>query len=712
MAFGHGVETPHFTPVESGNFKLSLLPGYRIYKTDANGNEIENTSERGTSIEALSAAVANVTLGGNESLHVRYLQVTANIPNKTMEQYINTVNVTAVSGGQTLTDSAIHEIYSYNAQDTAKDYVVDFGLPLEIKNIFDPSAKPFIVNEKLNLSKDSVIKYGDLEITGTGFDTVLKYTLKNYTTIDEVETIKLDVKYTLGGTTVKLLKTIKIIPASTVYYEDDLVKFKNSDGTSGAATAQAAVGTWYTVGTKKTNVTQALDRLGDASANVYGYDPAYADCSEYSLGSATKVTVNASLGEHTPTATFTFNGTGFDIISLTDNNSGAIVVNVKGKEAGNESYNKNFLVNNYYGYKRNENGTWEVVHSEDENALYQIPVIKVSGLSYGKYEVTISVAYNTFFDKTGDNEYSFWLDAIRVYDPTGKRATNLDYMKDNEGFPQYIKLRDAVKANITGANALFIDGAANATISEYNNFGPNNEVYLANGQGISFKLDGDLNKIASVQIGAKAPNGNANLVVNDGAPKAIATATEMYYGITDYAKGGKVVTITNTGSGILSLTNVKVTFTEVPKDETTFGNMNTTEQAIAVMAVRALFAPPAPTVFEPETFTVSLKNYKDVYVREYIKVTVTTSDDVKYITVGDKRISRYDDERVWGGFRKGFVKTGKRIWSYYVSFNTAGQQVISVVAYDEDGLASAAIENTVNVKARSQRRSKVSEWHI
>lgn len=708
MAFGYGVETPHFTPVTSGDFTLSLLPGYRLYKTDANGNIIEGSDVRGLTVEELSVAVAAVTLEQNQSLHIRYIKADVTIGDAKMAQYTNTVKVTAESGGQTLTDSAIHEIYSYNAQDTAKDYVVDFGLPLEIKNIFDPSAKSFIVNEKLNLSKDSVIKYGELEITGTGFDTVLKYTLKNYTTIDEVETIKLDVKYTLGGTTVKLLKTIKIIPASTVYYEDDLVKFKNSDETSGAATAQAAVGTWYTVGTKKTNVTQALDRLGDASANVYGYDPAYADCSEYSLGSATKVTVNASLGEHTPTATFTFNGTGFDIISLTDNNSGAIVVNVKGKEAGNESYNKNFLVNNYYGYKRNENGTWEVVHSEDENALYQIPVIKVSGLSYGKYEVTISVAYNTFFDKTGDNEYSFWLDAIRVYDPTGKRATNLDYMKDNEGFPQFIKLRDAVKANITGANALFIDGAANATISEYNNYGPNNEVYLANGQGISFKLDGDLNKIASVQIGAKAPNGNANLVVNGGEPKAIATATEMYYEISKDGNGN--FTVTNTGDGILSLTNLKVTYST--EGNVSLAPMSAEEQTSAVMMVRAMFAPPAPTVFEPETFTVSLKNYKDVYVREYIKVTVTTSDDVKYITVGDKKISSYDDERVWGGFRKGFVKTGKRIWSYYVSFNTAGQQVISVVAYDADGLASEAVENTVNVKPRSAWRGKKSEWHI
>ena len=710
MAFGYGVETPHFTPVTSSDFTLSLLPGYRLYKTDANGNIIEGSDVRGLTVDELSTAVAVVNLEKNQSLHIRYIKADVTIREATMAQYTNTVKVTAVSGGQTLTDNAIHEVYSYNANDTAKDYVVDFGLPLEIRDIFDQSSHSFFAdqNAPLTLNKNCEIKYGNLVIEGAGPNTVLKYTLKEHTTIDNVETIILDVVYNLGGNKINLQKNIRIIPASTVYYEDDLVKFKNSDETSGVAANQAAVGTWHTVGNKKTNVTQALDRLGGENANVYGYDPTYDKCSEYSLDSATKVTVNASLGEHTPTATFTFKGTGFDIISLTDNNSGAIVVNVKGKEAGNESYNKNFLVNNYYGYKRNENGTWEVVHSEAENALYQIPVIKVSGLSYGKYEVTISVAYNTFFDKTDDNEYSFWLDALRIYNPTGIPATNLDYMKDKEGYPQFIKLRDAVKADITGANALFIDGAENATITEYKNFGPNNEVYLAKGQAISFKLEGSLNNIASVQIGAKAPNGNANLVVNDGESKAIATATEMYYKISQDSNGN--ITVTTTGDGILSLTNLKVTYST--EGSVSLAPMSAEEQTSAVMMVRAMFAPPAPTVFEPETFTVKMSNYRDVYVREYIKVTVTTSDDVKYITVGDKRISRYDDERVWGGFRKGFVKTGKRVWSYYVSFDTAGQQVISVVAYDADGLASEAVENTVNVKPRSAWRGKKSEWHI
>lgn len=709
MAFGYGVETPHFTPVTSGDFTLSLLPGYRLYKTDANSNIIEGSDVRGLTVEELSVAVAAVTLEKNQSLHIRYIKADVTIGDAKMAQYTNTVKVTAESGGQTLTDSAIHEIYSYNAQDTAKDYVVDFGLPLEIRGIFDQSAQSYIVNEKLNLSKDSVIKYGELEITGTGFGTVLKYTLKKHTTIDEVETIKLDVKYNLGGTTVKLLKTIKIIPASTVYYEDDLVKFKNSNGTSGVATAQAAVGTWYTVGTKKTNVTQALDRLGDA--NVYGYDPAYADCSEYSLGSATKVTVdNTVSAESCPTATFTFNGTGFDIISLTDYQSGAIYIDVyKGNGTSGERV-KGFFVNNYYGYKQENNGKW-VVDLNAKDTLYQIPVIKASGLEYGTYTVVINVRYYASQDVQNKGEYSFWLDAIRVYDPTGKSATNLDYMKDKEGYPQFIKLRKELaggKVTVGNEKLLFIDGGNIADITTYANFGPNNEVYLAKGQAISFKLEGGLDKIASVQIGAKAPNGNASLVVNNGEAKEIATATEMYYEISKDANNS--ITITNTGDGILSLTNLKVTYST--EGSVSLAPMSAEEQTSAVMMVRALFAPPAPVVFEPETFTVTMKNNGDLYVGEYVKVTVTTSDDVDYITVGDKKITRYTEERTWGGFRKGLVKTGKRIWSYYVNFTAVGEQVISVVAYDENGLASEAVENTVNVKPRSAWRGKKSEWHI
>ena len=600
------------------------------------------------------------------------------------------------------------EVFLYYTFNSTQTFVVDFGLPLVIKPTDMNSSLGDATIEKVEIAKVST--YADITVDA---NKNIVYKLNQMISgHDNFGAKYTGNRITAGGEQHSTVEySVTIIPATTVYYEDSFVDFYDA-GSSAKKTeftktgASDEMGVWYVEGNANTTAEQALSKLGDKA--IYGYDEAYKNSTMFSMDSAKKVTVNTN-GQYAQ-AKFTFKGTGFDVISLTNSDSGAItveVLNQEGKTAKANGKDAFYLVNNYYGYKQ-ENGQW-VVDPTATNTLYQIPVMKVSGLDYGTYTAVITVDYAKFFDKTNDNKYSFWLDAIRIYDPMG--VDNATYTKDNEGFPQYIKLRDAVKAGAT--EALFIDGAAKATISEYKNFGPNNEVYLANGQAISFKLAGDLNNIASVQIGAKSPNANdtntASMVIGT-QTQTIETATEMYYNITEAAKKGEQVTITNNTGNILSLTNLKITYST--EGSVSLARMSAEEQTSAVMMVRAMFAPPAPTVFEPETFTVSLKNYKDVYVREYIKVTVTTSDDVKYITVGDKRISRYDDERVWGGFRKGFVKTGKRVWSYYVSFDTAGQQVISVVAYDADGLASEAVENTVNIKPRSAWRGKKSEWHI
>lgn len=604
------------------------------------------------------------------------------------------------------------DVYLYYEFVSTVQFVVDFGLPLKIM--------PENVSGQLKTAKLTGVQVEKQSqyatITTDQSDYSITYALKQ--TIDSKDNFQATYKGEItisseNGQEVQsgeVNYTVTIIPATTVYYEDGFAKF-----TSGSGAANGA--TWAVDGTEGT-AEQALEVLGKKK-NLYGYDTAYNNSTTFSMGSAKKVTVTAEMANDWneasawPTATFTFKGTGFDVISLTDNQSGAIYVSVyRGDKIDSTKRVKGYVVNNYYGYTQDKDGNWVVdTENKNNNALYQIPVMKVDmGTDYDTYTVEIKVAYSEFQDVANNKKYSFWLDAIRVYNPMG--VDNETYTKDNEGFPQYIKLRNELAKNdgsVKNTGLLFIDGKDKAEISEYKNFGPNNEVYLANGQAISFKLDIPAGtQIASVQIGAKAPNGSAKLVVNDVELKAIATATEMYYEISKDGKGN--FTVTNTGTGILSLTNLKITYSA--EGSVSLAPMSPEEQTSAVMMVRAMFAPPAPTVFEPETFTVSLKNYKDVYVREYIKVTVTTSDDVKYITVGDKRISRYDDERVWGGFRKGFVKTGKRVWSYYVSFDTAGQQVISVVAYDADGLASEAVENTVNVKPRSAWRGKKSEWHI
>lgn len=348
------------------------------------------------------------------------------------------------------------------------------------------------------------------------------------------------------------------------------------------------------------------------------------------------------------------------------------------------------MVNNYYGYT-NENGQW-VVKENASDTLYQIPVLKVDGLDHGEYTAVITVIYNSFFDKTTERQYSFWLDAIRVYNPMGGYA---DYTKDNEGYPQYIKLHDELVK--TNKGVVFIDGAANASIADYANFGPNNEVYLANGQAISFKLTGNTNEIASIQIGAKAPDGkSASMVVNDDEKNAVPlkTATEMYYDITEQAKNGQLVTITNKSDGILSLTNLKITYRTSGKT-VTLSDLTAKDQANAVAMVQALFAAPVE-VFQPDPFQASWG--RAVRAGKRATLTVKTSADVESITVDGVTVSSYTTRTERTGWGWWSPKATYRVFTYTT---TAPAQTTdyAVCAVNAEGTASEPITATLTVKA-------------
>lgn len=185
---------------------------------------------------------------------------------------------------------------------------------------------------------------------------------------------------------------------------------------------------------------------------------------------------------------------------------------------------------------------------------------------------------------------------------------------------------------------MFIDGAEEATIGQYANYGPNNEVYLAQGQAIFFKVP-ENDKIASIQIGAKTPNGAATMVVEGKVStttrleQQLNTATEMYYNITEQAKDGQLVTISNTGNGILSLTNLKITY-KTSGQTVTLSDLTAEEQANAVAMVQALFAAPVETV-QPERFDASWGGS----VRAGRKA--KASEDVDAITVDGVTVSSY-----------------------------------------------------------------------
>lgn len=603
-------------------------------------------------------------------------------------------NYTFTKAERSTDGKTVNLYYTFNWN---KTFVVDFGLPVVIR--------PNDVNENLKnatLTAAEITQSTTYANISVDNDKNITYTLKQ--TIDGEDNFSVrymgNITTDNGTRTDKVDYSIKVIPATSVYYEDSFATF--NPGAGAAADAKWSIDKDNTAAKVETN--QALSALG--AQDIYGYDEAYKDSTKLSMGSAHKVTVSADMAKtwtptsQWPTATFTFKGTGFDVISLTDNTSGAIFVDVyAGKDTSGKRV-KSYIVDNYYGYKQKKdaagNITW-VVDKDAKNALYQIPVMKINDLTYGEYTAVITVFYDGAFNQTTSNQYNFWLDAIRVYNPMGTGSdANANYVKDSEGYPQYIKLRDSLAKDHTAtAEAVFIDGGANANIQTYANYGPNNEVYLANGQAIAFTIPENTN-IASIQIGAKAPNGNAAEMDVNGTKKEIPSATEMYYEI---AQSGGQFTITNNGSGILSLTNLKITFKTNPNTTVTLAALSDEDQANAVAQVRALFAAPAEP-FNPDLFTASWGH--SVRKGDTATLTVKTSEDVEAIEVDGQMIDKYVTRT---------ERTGWGWWAKTVTFreftytDTATvTKDYTVCAVNGKGVSSDAITATLTV------RPSVRDW--
>ena len=629
-----------------------------------------------TSLKNSSGAVIGATKNwpGKESSEPGYLPDDAYVTNSSQKDQKIDKNLATITGISGIYASGLYEYVGadisgdgktltlhYNLKNTtAATFVMDFGLPLQIP--FDKfgiedrnqvETVSFLESDKKAYERDGNYGHGSIAVGTWDVTYTLTKTLDSKIPIPIYVTFKNDSRVRCYN--------VYVIPATSVYYEDSFATF--NPGAGAAADAK-----WSIVGNdgqettdQSKAVNQALSALGDKG--IYGYDTAYANSTKLSMGSAHKVTVSTDMAKtwtptsQWPTATFTFKGTGFDVISLTDNTSGAIFVDVyAGKDTSGKRV-KSYIVDNYYGYRQEKdaagNVTW-VVDQNAKNALYQIPVMKINDLTYGEYTAVITVFYDGAFNQTTSNQYNFWLDAIRVYNPMGTGAdANANYVKDSEGYPQYIKLHDSLVGETATAKdgSVFIDGADKATIDQYKNYGPNNEVYLAYGQAISFTV-AENKDIATIQIGAKAPNGTANMTVNntEAVNGGISTATEMYYKLD--VQPGQQVTISNTGDGILSLTNLKITFNSKPTAPASLAALTTADQENAVAQVRALFAAPAEP-FNPDRFDASWS--RNVRKGETAKLTVKTSEDVEAITVNGETIDSFAErhERTgWGWWAK------------------------------------------------------------
>ena len=588
--------------------------------------------------------------------------------------------------------------------------VIDYGLPVDISVLsndmfYESGTLAAVGPQRDGTAHESALatgfdrSYAAMYGTATVNGSYVRYQVKDMN-MTASDTFSYAVNYQGNASTQEGDKgyyygQVTVIPATTIYYEDSFVTFK---------------GNWTAEGTTDTTAAQSEDRPGTTSVttidanNVYGMDGAYKNYTTYSLGSAHKATVTAG---NPVTAEFSFTGTGFDVISLTDNTSGFITVKVTDKDGNAE---KNLIVNNYFA------------KTGDISSLYQIPVMKVEGLPYGQHKVEIRVAYNSFADPEKHNSTTFILDAIRIYDPAGNDPTDVTvknaYIADKEYKPVYETVRnmlvEAKSLGSTGENTTgicFVETKEQETdIASYANIGPNNECYLANGQAIAFSTTIGANTVASLQLGAKAPAGagaklNVQLKVGDSEVKTaefeVNTATDLYYDLSklvDLTNGGVYTfVISNTGSSLLSLTNFKTTTAAtgntagayslapvVNNDTVTFAKASMTRLFVAAPVVEE---PTEPEIFTPDTFSAKLKK-SSVKVGDKVTVTVTTSNDVESVTVNGEQVMTCRTDR----------KTGNLTWTYSFKATQAGESEVNVVAYDSNGTASEAIVETLTVR--------------
>ena len=302
--------------------------------------------------------------------------------------------------------------------------------------------------------------------------------------------------------------TVTLKTADSIYYEDTY---------SGIFTF---TGNWSDVtdGTAIAEQTSSLD-----TADIFEYDAHYEAYAMYSGGTAKKTTVSKGANA---SVSFTFAGTGFDVISATNNNAGAFMLTVK--DSNNAVVNDpatglklSKIMDNFRGYTYTAEGytryglvkvtryaqngdntyvpsetggfyydsetqtfiannTWyngepgkyyddvnqfaDMINPEGSYILkeftsnwlpyekgsapadtyntsyYQIPIIKVTGLEYGTYTVTLKPTYSAAFDRAGDGSYDFYFDGVRIHNPVANRAAEYKYIsihdavKNGEGF--------------------------------------------------------------------------------------------------------------------------------------------------------------------------------------------------------------------------------------------------------------------------------------
>lgn len=337
---------------------------------------------------------------------------------------------------------------------------------------------------------------------------------------------------------------VTVMPANSVYYEDTFV----TDSNTGKVGIEYT-GNWEKVveGTSDGN-TQTVD-----DEHPYGWEESYDDVT-FSDGCAHCVTASDN---EVAQASFTFTGTGVDVYSKTDMTTGTVYAVLEPQFKSENAKVQRLIVDN-------------LAVSNGETGYYQIPTVSFQDLTYGEYKVTIMVT------TAAEGRSTYYLDGVRVYNPIqGLEEDQLvqdAYGADHELNAVFQEVRDILvtQANLPEGDELpnnsvvFIDqveeqtGVTTSEVGTYVEYGPKNEVYLAPGQAIAFRVSTGSN--LHYYLGLKGPDGATQAEATSGTGKMqieICGSCDMYYEVTPSADG--IVMVKNTGENLLSITKLRTT---------------------------------------------------------------------------------------------------------------------------------------------------------
>lgn len=442
----------------------------------------------------------------------------------------------------------------YSFRDPEKSYVIDSSLPLQIKGT-DLNTYVQKITSTTKASSGSVAIDDDGNLT---------YTPNKV--LNQIDSFTVNVSY--GTSEKEGTYRIRIVPATTMYYEDSffVTSTFSSEGTAGTSD-------------------QATEELG-AKKNAYGYEPAFAS----NTGASNGTYLNSV--KQGDSATIDFTGTGVDIYTLNTMSSGRLMITVKDSSTG----------------KLKKLLTVQTKTSDDNKYTsntntFNVPVASIMNLAYGKYTVTIThisgndpvildgfKVYNTLDESLDANKDLYKKDlednptfteirdltfaagnitskktaagyqyTYTYTDANNKQqtvtATDVKELKDQVWKSVNSTGTDSVTALVTGTNG------ENLVNSKYITDGPKNEVYLRKDQSVTLSV---MTK-REVQLGmSSVVNGTATVSVNAGdTTGSIMTLStvDMFYKVLDAdatRTSAVTITITNTSDNLVSLTKLKV----------------------------------------------------------------------------------------------------------------------------------------------------------